>query len=55
MDKLVSGLEKKKASLISPYLFHFYHRFECLRKEEMQGLEVAKKCLEYGVIPEAEA
>ena len=36
VDKLVSGLEKGKASPISPYLFHLYHRFECLREEEMQ-------------------
>ena len=28
---LVSNLEKEKASPISPYLFHFYYRNECLR------------------------
>ena len=55
MGKLVSGLEKGKSSPISPYLFHFYHRFECLREEEMQELHVAKHCFEYGVSLEAEA
>ena len=55
VGKLVSGLEKGNSSPINPYLFHLYHRFECLRKEEMQELEVAKQCLEYGVNLEAEA
>ena len=55
VDKLVSGLEKGKPSPISPYLFHLYHRFECLRRDEMDMLESAKYCLEYGVGPEAEA
>ena len=54
MDKLVSGMENGKASPISSYLFHLYHRFECLREEEMQQLEVAKHCLEYGVGSEVE-
>ena len=55
LGKLVSGLEKGKSSPINPYLFHIYHRFECLREEEMQELEVAKHCLEYGVSLEVEA
>ena len=54
MGKLVSGLGKRKASPISPNLFHLYHRFECLREEGMQQLEVLKHCLEYGVGPKVE-
>ena len=54
VEKLVSALEKEKPSPISPYLFHFYHRNECLRREEMNMLESAKYCLEYGINPEAE-
>ena len=42
VDKLVSGLEKGKPSPISPYLFHLYHRFECLRGDEMDMLESVK-------------
>ena len=48
----MSNLEKGKASPISPYLFHIYNRNECLRKEEMDELEVAKKYLEHGITPE---
>ena len=55
VGKLVSMLEKGKAFPISSYLFYLYHRFECLREEEMQELEVAKQCLEYGVSLEVEA
>ena len=36
VDKLVSGLKKEKPTPISPYLFHLYNRFECLREDEMQ-------------------
>ena len=54
VGKLVSRLEKGKPSPISPYLFHLYHRFECLRREEMETLDIAKHMLEYGVSPEAE-
>ena len=53
--KLVSGLEKRKPSPISPYLFHLYHRCECLRGEEMETLNIAKHMLEYGVNLEVEA
>ena len=52
---LVSELEKRKSSHMSPYLFHLYHRFECLREKEMQELEIVKQCLEYGISLEAEA
>ena len=55
IGKLVSNLEKGKPSPISPYLFHLYSRFECLRGDEMDELEVAKKYLEYGVSPETVA
>ena len=54
VGKLVSKLEKEKNSSISPYLFYLYHRFECLRGEEMEMLEIARYMLEYGVSPEAE-
>ena len=54
MGRLVSNLEKEKASPISPYLFHLYHRSECLREEELQEIEIAKECLEYSVGLEAE-
>ena len=36
VDKLVSMLGKRKPTPVSPYLFHLYSKFECLRKEEMQ-------------------
>ena len=54
VGKLVLGLEKEKPSPISPYLFYFYHRFECLRREEMEMLDIAKHMLEYCVSLEAE-
>ena len=49
---LVANLEKEKASPISFYLFHLYNRNECLRREEMKEVEVARECLEYGVEPD---
>ena len=42
VEKLVFGLEKGKPSPISPYLFHLYNRFECLREEETTLLVAAK-------------
>ena len=30
VDKLVSMLGKGKPTLVSPYLFHLYNKFECL-------------------------
>ena len=54
VSKLVSELEKRKTTLISPYLFHLYSKYECLRKEDIQQIEVARECLELGVIPEVE-
>ena len=53
VDKLVSVLGKKKPTLVSPYLFHLYSKYECLRGEEIQQIEVARECLELGVVPEA--
>ena len=35
VDKLVSVLGKGKPTSISPYLFHLYNKFECLRREEI--------------------
>ena len=52
VGRLVSNLEKRKASPISPYLFHLYNRNECLRNGEMEELVVARKYLEFGVSPE---
>ena len=52
IEKVVSALKKEKPSPISPYLFHLYHKNECLRGRKMEELEVAKKYLEYGVSPE---
>ena len=49
---LVANLEKRKASFITPYLFHLYYRNKCMRREEMKEVEVAWECLEYGVGPD---
>ena len=54
VDKLVSVLGKKKPTPVSPYLFHFYSKNECLRKEEMQQIEVARECLALEVAPETD-
>ena len=54
VDKLISVLGKRKPTPVSPYLFHLYSKFECLRKEEIQQVEVAKEYLEMGVAPEVE-
>ena len=45
VGKLISRLEKEKPSPISPYCFHFYNRFECLREEETTMLVAAKYML----------
>ena len=55
VGKLVSRLEKGKPSPISPYLFHLYNRFECLREEETTLLVVAKYMLQVDIALEAEA
>ena len=52
--RLVFALEKGKSSPISSYLFYLYHRFECLREEEIVKIEAAKYCMEYGISPEVE-
>ena len=54
VNKLISVLGKRKPTPVSPYLFHLYSKFECLRKEEMQQIEVARECLELGIAPEVE-
>ena len=54
VGKLVSELEKEKPFPMSSYLFHLYHRFECLRREESKMLETAKYMLEFGVGPKVE-
>ena len=51
----MSGLEKGKPSPISPYLLHFYNRFECLREEETTLLVAAKFIIQFNIAPEPEA
>ena len=53
VHRLLVHLEKKKPCPISPYLFHLYSRNECLKEEEIEELEVARKCLELGITPDA--
>ena len=55
MGKLVSRLEKRKPSPISPYLFHLYNKFECLREGETVMLETIRYMLEFDVTLEAGA
>ena len=50
---LVPNLEKRKASSISLYLFNLYNKNECLKEEEIDELEVARKYLELGITVEA--
>ena len=54
VDKLVFKLKKEKPSPISPYLFYFYHRFECLREGEIEMLETTRYMLEFGISSEAD-
>ena len=51
----MSNLEKRKPSSISLYLFHLYSRNECLKEEEMDELEIAKKYVQLGITPETVA
>ena len=53
VHRLVAHLEKKKPFSIRPYLFHLYSRNECLKEEEIEELEVARKYLELGITPDA--
>ena len=55
VGKLVLGLEKEKPSPISPYFFHLYDRFECLREEETTMLVAAKFMLQFDIASELEA
>ena len=52
VEHLVANLEKEKASPIRPYLFFLYCRNECLKREEMKEVEVARECLGYRVGPD---
>ena len=52
VNRLVSHLEKGKPSPISPFLFHLYSRNECLKDEEIDEIEAAKKYLEFGISSE---
>ena len=52
VNRLVSHLEKGKPKPISPYLFHLYSRNECLKDEEIDEIEAARKYLELGISPE---
>ena len=53
--KLVSELEKEKPSPISPHLFQFYNRFECLREKETTLLVAAKVMFQFNITPKPEA
>ena len=48
VDKLVSVLSKRKPTPVSPYLFHLFQKFDCLRKDEIEKWKVVKECLEIG-------
>ena len=52
VGRLVSHLEKGKPSPISPFLFHLYSKNECLKDEEIDEIEAARKYLELGISPE---
>ena len=55
VDKLVSVLGKRKPTPVSPYLLHLYYKSECIRKDEIQKMEVAKECLDMGFATEDKA
>ena len=52
VNRLVSHLKKDKPLPISPFLFHLYSRNECLRDEEIDEIEAARKYLEFGISSE---
>ena len=52
VGKLVLMLNKRKPTPISPFLFHLYRKFDCLRKEETEAYAIAKECLEMGYASE---
>ena len=54
VGKLVSRLEKWKPSPISPYLFHLYSNFECLREGEASMLDTTRAMLEFVIAPEVQ-
>jgi len=47
--KIVAGIEKRKPSVTSPYLFYLYNRNECLREDEMDKLKIARSILDFSV------
>jgi hypothetical protein len=55
VGRLVSNLEKRKATPICPYLFHLYSKNELLTWEEADELETARKYLELGLTPDAKS
>ena len=55
VGRLVSHLEKGKPLPISPFLFHLYSRNECLKDEETDDIEAARKYLEFDISPETVA
>ena len=52
VHRLVAHLEKGKPTPISPCLFHLYSRNECLKDEEIDEIEAARKYLELGISSE---
>ena len=54
VGKLVSGLEKEKPSPISPYFFHLYSKYECLKEGEASMLDFARVMLEFNFNLEVE-
>ena len=52
INRLVSQLEKGKPSPISPFLFHLYSNNKCLRDEEIDEIEAARKYLGFGISSE---
>ena len=55
VGRLVSHLEKGKLLPINPYLFLLYSKNECLKDEEIDEIEAARKYLDLGISPETVA
>jgi hypothetical protein len=45
----VGIVEKRKATYISPYLYHLYYAQDCLRENEREKMKLALDCLAYGL------
>jgi len=52
VTKLADHVAKVKQSLISPYLFHLYHRNKVLTDEEATAYQVGVSLLEHNLIDE---